>query len=73
MRLAYAGKLATALDDLRQTLPAPDDQDEITLLGARLREIGQQQKAATLDSRDYWVEWNKIAYAIIRLAKKIGV
>ncbi len=72
MRLAYTGKLATALDDLRPALSDRDDLDLITLLSARLHEIGQQQKAGTLDSRDYWVEWNKIAYAIIGLAKKIG-
>lgn len=72
MRLAYAGKLATALDELRQALREQDDLDEIALLGARLHTIEEQQKAGTLDSRDYWVEWNKIAYNVTRLAKKVA-
>ena len=71
MRLAYAGKLATALDELLPILQDPDDRDEVTMLSGRLREIEQQQKANSLDSRDFWVEWNKIAFAIIHLSKKI--
>ena len=69
MRLVYAGKLATALDELLKALPNDDDRSEATLFSARLREIEQRQKDKTIDSRDYWVEWNQIAYNIIRLCK----
>jgi len=69
MRLVHSGKLATALDELLKHLSHPDDTTEATLLKARLARL-EAEKART-DSRDYWVEWNKIAYGCIALAKKL--
>jgi hypothetical protein len=70
MRSAYSGKLDTALADLLKVLTDPDDRDQATLLSGRLQQLTEQQQDATIDSRDYWVEWNKIAYNIIHLIKK---
>jgi len=69
MRLAYAGKLATALEELLKHLRDPDDRNAATLLSGRLHQL-EAEKTRT-DSRDYWVEWNKIAYGVIQLAKKL--
>jgi hypothetical protein len=69
MRLVNAGKLATALDELLKSLGERADFDEANLLQGRLRHL-EENKAQT-DSRDYWVEWNRIAYGIVDLAKRL--
>jgi hypothetical protein len=69
MRQVYAGKLATALDELLQHLTQADDLNAATMLKAQLS--GIEAEKSRMDSRDYWVQWNKIAYQIIQLAKKI--
>jgi hypothetical protein len=69
MRLVHAGRLATALDELLQREMQPEAVAEITLLKARLS--GIENEKSRMDSRDYWVEWNKIAFQIIQRAKTI--
>ena len=69
MRLVYAGKIATALDELQQHLTDAADKDEATLAAGRLNTL-EAEKERT-DARDYGVERNKIAYAAIQLAKKL--
>lgn len=69
MSLVHAGKLSTALDELFQRLKQTDYSEEVTLLKARLRSI--ESEKSRIDSRDFWVEWNKIAFQIIQFAKII--
>ena len=69
IRLVYAGKIATALAELRQHLTDAEDKNEAVLTAGRFNslEAGKER----MDSRDYGVERNKIAYAAIQLAKKL--
>jgi hypothetical protein len=69
MRLVYAGKIATALDELQQHLTDAGDKDEAVLTAGRFHalEAGKER----MDSRDYVVERNRIAYQAIQLAKKL--
>jgi len=69
MRLVYAGKLATALDELLRHLTQVDDINAATLFKSQLNNI--EAEKSMMDSRDYWVQWNKIAFQIIQLAKTI--
>lgn len=69
MRLVYTGKIATALDELQQHLTDAGDKSEATLAASRFNHLEAEQ--ARMDSRDYGVERNKIAYEVIQLAKKL--
>lgn len=72
LRLAYGGKLATALEALNSdglTRSQPTTLEEITLLSARLHHL--EAEKPRMDTRDYWVEWNKIAYGIVQIIKTI--
>lgn len=69
MRLVYSGRLATAFEELLKQLQNEEDRSAITLLSARLNEIDRQKQDNRIDGRDYWVEWNKIAYSVIQTIK----
>ncbi len=70
MRLVYTGNIATALVELQQRLTDDRDNDEATLVAGRFHALEAQKER--MDSRDYWVERNKIAYVTIQLAKKLA-
>ena len=69
MRLVYAGKIATALDELQKLLANAGDKDEATHTAGRFNALEAEKER--MDSRDYAVERNKIAYAAIQLSKKL--
>lgn len=71
LRLVHNGKLAQAITELLQRYTDPDTQTELTLHAARLSGLTTQQQAGAIDSRDYFVEWNKIALAVILLIKNL--
>lgn len=69
MRLVSAGKISTAIEELLQHLTDPEDIKDATLASSRLQSL--EEAKDRMDARDYWVERNKIAYAVIQLAKKL--
>jgi len=70
MRLVHAGKLATALDELLRIATQPDDASMIALLKAQYSNIEAEKDR--IDSRDYWVAWNQVAFRIIERVKSLA-
>lgn len=71
MRLIYAGKLATALETLLNLLSDPQDRDDTVQISGRFQAL--ETEKTRMDTRDYWVEWNKIAHSVVQLAKKMKI
>lgn len=69
MRLVYAGKLTTALDDLLKHLSDQEDRDAAVVQSSKLHNLENEKDK--IDRKEYWVEWNKIAFSTIQLAKKL--
>jgi hypothetical protein len=70
IRYISNNQLLQALEILKQTLSA-DYQNEVTVFSANYHNIEADKTKGKIDSRDYFVQYNRIADAILELAKSL--
>lgn len=73
IRLIQSGKeLSSAFEILRQCTENTPEAHETTLLMARYNLLQEEKRKGTLDSRDYYMQYNRVIDGILKLIRQVS-